>query len=212
MAEESGQTVLGGLHKHIVPLVQGLRERLESGVRVLDVGCGAGLAMIELARRYPRSTFHGVDACDEAVAIGLRRAADLGVRNIDLRVGDAATHGEPAAMDVVTAFDAIHDQARPAAVLANIRRVLRPGGTFLMQDIRARSLLKDNLDHPLGTFLYTISCMHCMSVSLAGGGPGLGSAWGREVALSMLADAGFGDVKVHELPHDAINDYYVCAA
>jgi hypothetical protein len=63
--------------------------------------------------------------------------------------------------------------------------------------------------HPLGAFMYTISCMHCMSVSLAHGGPGLGAMWGKKVALEMLAAAGFGDVKVHELPHDILNYYYI---
>ena len=78
-----------------------------------------------------------------------------------------------------------------------------------MQDIAAASCVHGNMQHPVGPFIYTISCMHCMSVSLAGGGPGLGAAWGKELALEMLADAGFGDVRVEQLPHDIINYYYV---
>ena len=78
-----------------------------------------------------------------------------------------------------------------------------------MQDIAAASHVHANLDHPLGPFLYTISCMHCMSVSLAGGGPGLGAAWGKELALEMLAEAGFHNFVVSQLPHDVINYYYV---
>src|SRR5690606_3222684 len=109
--------------------------------------------------------------------------------------------------DLVTAFDAIHDQARPAAVLANIRRALRPGGVFLMQDIRASSHLERNKDHPLGPYLYTISTMHCMSVSLATGGEGLGTVWGEEKALEMLREAGFARVELHRLPHDIMNNY-----
>jgi hypothetical protein len=78
-----------------------------------------------------------------------------------------------------------------------------------MQDIRASSRLEGNREHVLGTFLYTISCMHCMSVSLASGGAGLGAVWGKERALEMLADAGFAIQRVEELPHDILNSYYV---
>ena len=75
--------------------------------------------------------------------------------------------------------------------------------------IRGHTHLADNRDHPLGPFLYTISCLHCMSVSLAAGGPGLGAMWGREQAVRMLTDAGFRDAIVDELPHDPINYYYI---
>ena len=78
-----------------------------------------------------------------------------------------------------------------------------------MQDIRASSHLQNNLDHPIGTFLYAISCTHCMAVSLAQDGAGLGTVWGEELALQMLRDAGFSNVQVNQLPHDIINNYYV---
>jgi hypothetical protein len=79
----------------------------------------------------------------------------------------------------------------------------------MMQDIAALSNVANNMDHPIAPFLYTISCMHCMSVSLAGGGPGLGAMWGKEKALAMLQDAGFGDVRVEQLAHDIQNFYYI---
>jgi len=110
---------------------------------------------------------------------------------------------------LITAFDAVHDQARPTAVLQQIAAVLRPSGTFLMQDIQASSHLHNNVDHPIGPFLYTISCMHCMTVSLAARGAGLGAVWGEEKALEMLRDAGFRRISVHRLPHDFQNNYYV---
>lgn len=210
MADESRQTTVLALDSAIVPLVDGLHGRLERGARVLDIACGKGLAMLHLARRYPRSRFVGVDLSEEAIEMGRREAA--GVDNLELITGDVTTFGGKDEFDVVTAFDAIHDQAAPDRVLANIRRVLKPGGVLLMQDIKARTAHANNLDHPMGPFLYTISTMHCMSVSLANGGPGLGSAWGREKAVEMLHAAGFNRVSVHELAHDMINFYYVCRA
>ena len=78
-----------------------------------------------------------------------------------------------------------------------------------MQDILASSDLQKNLDNPLAPMLYTISCMHCMTVSLSQGGAGLGACWGRELAEKMLREAGFTSVEVHKLPHDEMNYYYV---
>ena len=111
--------------------------------------------------------------------------------------------------DLITAFDAIHDQAKPDVVLAGIARALRTGGTFLMQDISGTSHVHEDCEHPAGTFLYTISCMHCMTVSLSAGGAGLGAMWGAEVAVRMLREAGFRDIEVKQLPHDVLNNFYI---
>jgi SAM-dependent methyltransferase len=209
MAEESDQTTVAGLEKHIVPLVPGLAARLKRGIDVLDVGCGSGQALNRLASLYPASRFVGYDVSEEGIAAARAVAGRRGLSNVRFAVQDAAAMGETQAFDLITAFDAIHDQPRPDTVLRNVARALRRGGTFLMQDIAASSYVHRNIDHPLGTFIYTISCMHCMSVSLAGDGMGLGAAWGKELALRMLREAGFRQVRVESLPHDVLNFYYV---
>lgn len=209
MAEESGQTVVAALEEHILPLVPGLIEKLEAGIDVVDVGCGRGKALLFLAERFPRSRFTGIDFSPEAMQSATAEATARGLNNLEFQCEDAAKWNAREAYDLVLAFDAIHDQPAPARVLENIRRAVRPDGLFLMQDIAAASCVHGNMNHPVGPFIYTISCMHCMSVSLAGGGPGLGAAWGKELALQMLSDAGFGDVRVEQLPHDIINYYYV---
>ena len=209
MAAESDQTTVAGLEAHIVPLVPGLAHRLAAGIDVLDVGCGSGRAILRLAELFPASRFVGYDFSEEGIANATAAAEARGVRNARFAVRDVAAWDEPRAFDLVTAFDALHDQADPAAVLRNVARALRPNGLFLMQDIKASSHVCRNADLPLGTFVYTVSCMHCMSVSLACGGAGLGAAWGKELALKMLADAGFGEVRVETLPHDMLNYYYV---
>ena len=91
----------------------------------------------------------------------------------------------------------------------NIARALKPGGTFLMQDIKASSHVHGNLAHPLGTFLYAVSAMHCMTVSLAQGGEGLGAMWGEEKTREYLTRAGFTSVETHQLAHDLMNNLYV---
>jgi len=209
MAEESGQTVVGALDEHILPLVPGLVEKLETGIDVLDVGCGSGWAILHLAKRFPRSRFAGYDLSPEAIGAANARARELALPNARFDVRDLAAWSEPRSRDLITAFDVIHDQAKPAAVLNNIASAVKPDGLFLMQDISGSGHVHEDLQHPMGTLLYTVSCMHCMSVSLAHGGPGLGAMWGRQKALEMLAEAGFGPVQVESLPHDVLNFYYV---
>jgi 2-polyprenyl-3-methyl-5-hydroxy-6-metoxy-1,4-benzoquinol methylase len=206
MAEDSGQTVVAALTDHILPLVPGLTERLEAGVDVLDVGCGSGRAMNLLARTFPESRFVGYDFSQEAIA---RARAERGATNVRFEVRDVAILDEKERYDLITTFDAIHDQAKPAAVLKGIAEALRADGVYLMQDIAGSSHLHNNMDHPLGPFLYAVSTMHCMTVSLAQGGEGLGTMWGEEKALEMLEEAGFAEVEVKQLPHDFQNSYYI---
>jgi SAM-dependent methyltransferase len=209
MAEESAQTVVAALEPHILPLVPGLADRLAAGIDVLDIGCGSGQAMLRLAERFPASRLAGYDFSPEATERGRAEARRRGLKNVRFEAKDAAAFDEPQVYDLITAFDAIHDQARPERVLKNIAAALRPGGVFLMQDIAGSSHVHQDIGHPIGTFLYTVSCMHCMSVSLANGGPGLGAMWGRETATAMLREAGFRHVRVESLPHDVINYYYL---
>ena len=209
MAEDSTAMHDAGLIDLVVPLVPGLRETLKAGATFADIGCGSGHAVNLLARAFPSSRFVGYDFSVEAIEAAREEAAGWGLSNTEFVVRDVAEIDAQEEYDVVTAFDAIHDQAHPARVLANIAAALKPGGTFLMVDIQASSHVHENLEHPGGTFLYTVSMMHCMTVSLAQGGDGLGAVWGRQTALQMLGDAGFAHVDVHEIETDPFNSYYV---
>jgi SAM-dependent methyltransferase len=190
-----------------LPLVPGLAERLAAGARVADVGCGTGHAIVLLAGSFPASTFVGYDLATDAIARARAEAAGLG--NARFEVRDAARLAVEQPFDVVFVFDAIHDQVAPAAVLERICAALAPGGTFVMVEPRASSHLEGNLANPLAPLLYSVSTLHCLTVSLAGGGAGLGTAWGEELARSMLAEAGFVDVAVHEAPGDPLNAVFV---
>jgi 2-polyprenyl-3-methyl-5-hydroxy-6-metoxy-1,4-benzoquinol methylase len=213
MAEDSGQSVLPALGDHILPLVPGLVERLETGIDVLDVGCGRGKALILMAGMFPKSRFIGFDLSPEAINWGRETAERHGLINLGFEVRDVTDFHETAprnGFDFITTFDAIHDQAKPMNVLKGIRRAIKPDGVFLAQDIKGSCHHHLNVDHPIGTLLYTVSCMHCMTVSLAQGGDGLGAMWGRETAERFFTEAGFSTVEVHELSHDIQNNYYVC--
>ena len=163
-----------------------------------------------LASAYPASSFIGYDFSEVAVASARSTARARGLDNVTFQVRDVADLSGAGPFDLVTAFDAIHDQAHPAAVLDGIAARLAPDGVFLMCDIRASSRPQENVGVPGAAFLYGISLMHCMPVSLSQeGGTGLGAAWGEQTAVRMLHEAGFDRVEVKSLDGDFINSYYL---
>jgi 2-polyprenyl-3-methyl-5-hydroxy-6-metoxy-1,4-benzoquinol methylase len=213
MMEESGQTVLPVLIDTILPLAPEIVARLQAGARVLDVGCGRGRALNLMADAFPKSRFVGYDLSLQAVEFARAEARRNGLVNVEFQVRDVTDldrTAELGAFDLVTTFDAVHDQADPLAVLKGIRRALKADGAYICQDIKGSCHHHGNMDHPMAPFLYTISTMHCMTVSLAQGGAGLGTMWGCETALAYFAEAGFAQSTMHELEHDEMNVYYVC--
>lgn len=212
MAEDSGQSALSSLESHILPLVPGLTQKLTKGIAVLDVGCGSGKIMIELARLFPNSKFKGLDLSTEATETARNEASRKELKNIEFMAKDLSDFdktAEPESFDFITTFDAVHDQAQPLNVLKGIYRTLKADGVYLMQDISGSSHIHKNIGHPLGTFLYSISCMHCMTVSLAQNGEGLGAMWGEEKTREYLGKAGFTSITTKRLAHDIQNNWYV---
>jgi 2-polyprenyl-3-methyl-5-hydroxy-6-metoxy-1,4-benzoquinol methylase len=212
MAEDSGQSVLSSLESHILPLVPGLTNQLARGIRVLDVGCGRGRILQRLAELYPHSTFLGMDLSRDGIEFARAEASANGLTNLEFAAVDLSDFDEradPEAFGFITTFDAVHDQARPLNVLKGIHRALKPNGVYLMQDISGTSDVHRDIDHPIGTFLYTVSCMHCMTVSLAQGGEGVGAMWGEAMTRAYLERAGFRSIVTHRLAHDIQNNWYV---
>lgn len=212
MAEDSGQTVLSSLQEYILPLASGLVNKLEQGIRVLDVGCGRGRALILLAELYSNSTFVGVDLSQDAINYANNEVHAKGLKNISFATKDVTDFDKDNTdeqFDLITTFDAVHDQAKPLNVLMGIFNALKDDGIYLMQDIHASTHVQNNMEHPVGPLLYALSTTHCMTVSLAQGGEGLGTMWGQEKARELLGEAGFTQVDIHQLEHDFQNDYYI---
>lgn len=208
-AEETARVYDAKLISEILPVVPGLVERLQSGIDAADIGCGAGHALNLMAEAFPSSRFVGYDISAEGVGLGRLQAEDRGLTNVAFEVRDLAALEIESAFDLITAFDVIHDQVRPREVLRRVAAALRPDGVFLMADIAASSRLEKNLDHPFGPALYSLSLLHCMTVSLAHGGEGLGTMWGEEKAIELLGEAGFGDIEVRKVDGDVLNSYYI---
>jgi SAM-dependent methyltransferase len=219
-AEDTARVFDARLIDQIVPLVDGLGDRLRAGIDVLDVGCGQGHAINLMARTFPNSRFAGYDISKEGIETAREEAKQMGLTNVKFEVRNVASINEHEKYDLITAFDVIHDQAQPAKVLKEIYHALRNkqeeeggearAGIFLMQDMAASSKLEENIENPLGPTLYGISTMHCMTVSLAYNGEGLGTVWGRQKAEEMLKEAGFSEkIEVRDVPGDIFNYYYI---
>lgn len=212
MAEDSGLSVLSSLESDILPLIPGFAEQLGRGVRGLDAGCGSGRILNRLAELFPKSRFVGMDLSKDAIRAAREKASAQGLQNVEFAAVDLSHFdqtAEPESFDFITTFDAVHDQGKPLNLLTGIYRALKRDGVYLMQDIKGSSYVYNNIGHPIGTFLYTVSCLHCMTVSLAQGGEGLGAMWGEEKTREYLQRAGFRSVEIHELAHDIQNNWYV---
>ena len=209
MAEDSAQTVAAHLAEILGELAPSLVLRLDEGIEVLDAGCGSGGALRALARQFPKSRLLGIDLCADAIAVAQRQAHVEKLSSVRYEVRDLTSFDEVERYDLITSFDAVHDTPDPQDVLRRLYRALRPGGTHLMQDIAGSAALENNVGKPFAPFLYTISCLHCVPVSVGQGGLGLGTMWGWETALDMLKNAGFSSIRTRVLAHDPMNVWFL---
>lgn len=208
-AEETARIFDSKLTNQILPLIPEIDIRLNDGIKVLDIGCGRGRAINLMGKAFSRSEFTGCDISHEGISSAKEEAKNMGLTNVQFEIKDALLVEELGKFDLITAFDTIHDQVQPTKVLKAINASLNNDGFFLMQDIAASSKVEKNIDSLLAPTLYTISTMHCMSVSLAFDGEGLGTMWGKELAVNKLTEAGFKDIKVKNVEGDIMNYYYV---
>ncbi|HYR83550.1 MAG TPA: class I SAM-dependent methyltransferase [Terriglobia bacterium] len=194
-----------------LPLAPGLVERLQTGIEVADVGCGHGHAINLMAKTFPNSRFIGYDFSEQGIAAAKAEAMAWGLRNADFWAKDVATLEGPPKFELITAFDVIHDQAQPRRVLKGIADSLKDNGVFLCVDVAASSSLGENMEHPLAPMLYSVSTLHCMTVSLALNGEGLGAMWGTQKAEELLREAGFRQIDVKSVEGDIFNAYYIAS-
>ena len=199
----------GLLIKGFLPAAKKLPDRLAAGIRVADLGCGTGHAINLMAKEYPRSEFVGYDIAADAIDRARAEARTMALPNARFEVRDVTRLPPELTFDLITSFDAIHDQRDPAAVIRSAAKALAPDGIYLVVEPRASSKLEENMGNPFGPWLYGVSVLHCMTVSLAEGGAGLGTAWGEETARQFLAEAGFTSVEAVDAPGPQ-NTIYVC--
>lgn len=165
--------------------------RLESGGRVLDVGCGVGRVGIGIAKTFPKCEVVGLDPDFESIrkAREVAEAAGVGKRTQFL-AKTTSEYESRESFDLITACDCIHDFAAPERTLAEMRAMLKRDGVLFIVEPRAADRLEDNVN-PLGTVYFGFSIFHCMTQSLAEGGPGLGTCMGPAKTGELLKQAGF---------------------
>ncbi|MGI9015762.1 MAG: class I SAM-dependent methyltransferase [Euzebya sp.] len=190
--------------------VPGLTDRLTEGARLLEFGCGKGHAARLIGQAFPASTVVGLDISDGAIESAREAVSAQGLDNVSFEVG-SATQPPPGPWDLIAAFDVIHDLAHPFEALAAAHGALRSGGQLLMIDSGAPPSLAERAQLPWAPMMYGVSIAHCMTVSLAQGGEGLGTMWGSEAAIEALAAAGFDPVDAFELKGDPMDLLYVAS-
>lgn len=159
--------------------------RLRAGGRALDVGCGSGRVCIALARAFPQAEIVGVDPDAESI-----RRAQQASRGIRFLTGDISAVERGAGFDLVTLCDVLHDLEEPVKTLEQARALLKPGATLFIVEPRAADRLEDNRNPVAATF-YGFSLFHCMTQSLARGGPGLGTCLGPAATEALVRKAGY---------------------
>jgi SAM-dependent methyltransferase len=194
----------------VLPAVEGIIDRLESGAVVADIGCGAGGAAIRMGRAFPKSRVVGYDisrfALDRAVDRKNREAVD----NVEFRDPRRDPLPEDGSLDFVTAFDCIHDMTHPLDVMRSIRRSLKDDGVWLLVDIKALDTFAETMvKNPMASLMYGISVMSCMSSAMSvPGGAGLGTlGFPESKAREMTAEAGFSRFKRLDIDH-SLNAFY----
>ena len=195
---------------YALPRLDGVVAKLEAGARVADIGCGAGVALIEMAKAYPSSEFHGYDISKHALGRAEGHKAEAGVSNATFHDANGDSIPRDGSFDFVTTFDCIHDMTNPAPVIRAIRRALKDDGTWLIADIQSKPTFEENLaENPMAAMMYAFSVMSCMSSALSEpGGAGLGTlGFHEELARRMTREAGFTRFKTHDFTH-ALNAYY----
>jgi len=167
--------------------------KLRDGGKALDFGCGSGRVAIALAKSFPAAHVSGVDVHAESIERAREAAKREGVK-IDFRVG------EPPAgpFDLVTMCDCLHDLASPIPTLARLRNLLQPDGTLFVIEPKAADRVEDNRN-PVATMFYGFSLFHCMTQSLACGGPGLGTCLGPAGTEKLVREAGFTKFRLLEI-------------
>jgi ubiquinone/menaquinone biosynthesis C-methylase UbiE len=194
----------------VLPALDGVVGKLQAGAKVADIGCGAGVALLEMAKAYPQSSFHGYDISKLALARAEENLSAAGVGNAAFHDASAESLPADGRFDLITAFDCVHDMTDPAGVMRSVRRALKEDGTCLIADIKSKPTFAENVEHnPMAAMMYSVSVLSCLSSSMSEpSGAGLGTLGFTEaVAREMTSAAGFTRIKKHDFDHP-VNVYY----
>ncbi|MEK7410474.1 MAG: methyltransferase domain-containing protein [Actinomycetota bacterium] len=194
----------------VLPTLDGVTNRLDAGAQVIDIGCGAGGAVLRMATTFSASTFRGYDISQYALARATEKLSESHLSNAsfhDPRVNPLPTDHS---IDFATTFDCIHDMTHPAEMMHAIRTALKDDGIWLLVDIKAHDTFALNATkNPMAPLMYGISVLSCMSSALSSpNGAGLGTlGLSAATAENMAKAAGFTRFRRLDIDH-AVNAFY----
>jgi SAM-dependent methyltransferase len=182
----------GGYNTHLLgswlPALQGVTQKLSSGGRAADIGCGHGASTILMAKAYPNSEFIGLDYHEASIRTARERAREAGVHNARFETADAVSYPQKE-LDFIAFFDCLHDMADPVGAARHARQALKSDGVCMIVEPFAGDRLEDNLN-PVGRVYYGASSLICVPVSLARHGPALGAQAGEKRLRKVLVEDG----------------------
>jgi 2-polyprenyl-3-methyl-5-hydroxy-6-metoxy-1,4-benzoquinol methylase len=194
----------------VIPALDGMIEKLSSGVRVADIGCGSGGAALLMGSTFPNSTIEGFDISRFALERAEERKSESGAHNVSFFDPREHPIADDHSYDLICTFDCIHDMTQPTEMMKTIRKALKNDGTWLLVDIKAQETLELNVTrNPMASLLYGISVLSCMSSAMSEvGGEGLGTlGLSASRAESMAREAGFTQFKKLDVEH-SVNAFY----
>jgi 2-polyprenyl-3-methyl-5-hydroxy-6-metoxy-1,4-benzoquinol methylase len=194
----------------VLASLDGVVEKLTAGVSAIDIGCGAGGAVLMMAEAFPKASFVGYDISERALERARERLAESGLANV--RFVDPRDEAMPTdgSCTLVTTFDCIHDMTHPQDMMELIRSAIAPDGTWLLVDIKGRDTFAENVaKNPMASLMYGISVLSCMSSALSSpGGAGLGTlGLPASKAEEMARTAGFEHFAKLDIDH-SVNAFY----
>ena len=178
-----------------IPALGGVEDKLKAGARVADVGCGVGFSTLLMAQSYPDSEFIGYDFHEPSILEARQHAAEHGLADrVRFEVASAKDIAETG-FDLITMYDCLHDMGDPAGCAAHMRRVLAPGGAWMIVEPIAGNNPEDNLN-PVGRLFYNASTMLCVPTSIDQEvGAALGAQAGEQRLTEMIRSGGFANVR-----------------
>ena len=194
----------------VIPALDGMKEKLSSGVRVADIGCGSGGAALLMGSTFPNSIIDGFDISRFALERAEERKSESGAHNVSFFDPREHPIADDHSYDLICTFDCIHDMTQPTEMMKTIRKALKNDGTWLLVDIKAQETLELNVTkNPMASLLYGISVLSCMSSAMSEvGGEGLGTlGLSASRAESMARQAGFTQFKKLDVEH-SVNAFY----
>lgn len=170
--------------------VPGLNNKLDKGGAIADVGCGCGQSTVAMAKAFPKSQVVGIDYHGPSIERAKQLATSHGLSNVEFVQAAADQIPNSRKYDLICSFDCIHDMVKPRATLDAIRRALAPEGVYVWSEPNLSANAHENRT-PIGRTFHAISPLHCMTVSLAFSGEGLGTVIGEQGARALAQDVGF---------------------